>query len=274
MIHARNATEAWEMLLATIIEHGSHVSPRGQHTLEVLHQSAKFDSRYPIVTNPRRKLSKKFLTGEAVWITDGDDRVETIAPFNKRIADFSDDGKTFFGAYGPRVVDQVPYVVRALIDDPESRQAVLTLWRRDIARFKRQHGRPSKDVPCTIAMSFNVRNDHLNTHVFMRSSDAWLGVPYDFFNFTMIGAMVACGVNRHHRARIEHLGWTHWTAVSAHLYERDREGVTACLEYAHETGYADPSGPCVPMEHLRSGDWRAFRSELVAARDERRLPWT
>jgi thymidylate synthase len=96
----------------------------------------------------------------------GDDKVATISPYNGRIADFSDDGMKFFGAYGPKIIAQLPFILDKLRKDPMSRQAGLTIWR--------ESRRSPKDVPCTVAMFFSVRDGKLNNHVFMRSSDAWL----------------------------------------------------------------------------------------------------
>ena len=68
------------------------------------------------------------MAAEALWILSGDNKVETIAPYNKNIKQFSDDGIIFQGAYGPRIISQLDYVIESLRKDRESRQAVLTIW--------------------------------------------------------------------------------------------------------------------------------------------------
>ena len=222
----KNATSAWHHLLHKILSKGVECSPRGMQTKEVLHNSIAMDMNYPILHSPNRKLSFKFLAAEAYWILSGDNRVETIAPYNKNIAAFSDNGEIFAGAYGPSIQLQLPYIVNALRKDVDTRQAVLTIWKPNPAK--------SKDIPCTVTMAFNIRAGQLNCHVFMRSSDAWLGFPYDVFNFSMVAVKVASMINRTKRkadlTEIIQLGTLYWTAASSHLYEQHYDKAKHCLE--------------------------------------------
>jgi len=215
-----NFTSIWISSLADIMSYGSTVSPRGQETKEVLQRTMVVDMRRPVLDLSERKLSYTFMTAEAYWILNGDDSVEGIAPFNKHISQFSDDGKTFFGAYGPKIVGQLQYVVDKLVQDQDSRQAGLTIWRENPPE--------TKDVPCTIAVFFNIRQGKLNCNVFMRSSDVWLGVPYDVFNFSMLSHLVCCLLTAE-GVSIEP-GNLYLTAASSHLYARNFEAANACLE--------------------------------------------
>ena len=56
-----------------------------------------------------------------------------------------------------------------------------------IINIWRENPRSSKDIPCTLSLQFFLReaSDQLWLHTIatMRSNDAWLGVPYDTFNF-------------------------------------------------------------------------------------------
>lgn len=179
--------EAWAAHLWNLLINGRLSEPRGLKTLELPQATVDFNMMWPVVTFKERKLHIPFLGGEAYWILSGDDTVAGIAPYNRHIAKFSDDGERFFGAYGPKVVGQLDYVVDKLRDDPQSRQAGLTIWRENPPE--------TKDVPCTVAMFFTIREGKLNTHVFMRSSDAWLGLPYDAFNFTMVTCVILKRLN-------------------------------------------------------------------------------
>ena len=178
-------SHVWLDLLQDVLENGNYVAPRGKMTREIPQRTIVVNMRKPVLRVPDRKLSFKFMVAEAFWILSGDDRVETIAPYNANIANFSDDGERFFGAYGPKIITQLPHVVGKLRVDKDSRQAGLTIWRENPPQ--------TKDVPCTVAIFFNIRQGKLNTHVFMRSSDVWLGVPYDVFNFSMLSHLV-CGL--------------------------------------------------------------------------------
>lgn len=201
---------------------GRQVSPRGVKTLELPQHTISFDMRWPVITVPERNLHVPFLGGEAYWILSGDDTVEGIKDYNRHIGQFSDDGETFFGAYGPKVCGQFQYVVSKLMEDPQSRQAGMTIWRESPPK--------TKDVPCTIALFFNIRGGKLHAHVFMRSSDAWLGLPYDAFNFTMIAAAVVKELNRGRLPGVYiELGTQYLTMVSSHIYEQHWRLANKCL---------------------------------------------
>lgn len=246
--HTFNANSAWLGVLKLLVNGGRRIAPRGQETLEYpqVTLAARLDD--PVLTIPERSLNYRFMAAEARWILNGSDRVSEIAAYNSRIAAFSDDGERFFGAYGPPYRDQLPYVVQKLMDDPDSRQAGMTLWRP----------RPpaTKDVPCTVALFFQLRDGELNVHVFMRSSDAWLGLPYDIFNFAMLGYDVLGFVNLRRAGSLNlpplRPGTLFLTTASSHLYERDLGPARAVLK-----AYPDPMAgslrdhPRVPWERLR-----------------------
>ncbi len=225
-----NMNQAWRNLIREVLRDGREISPRGQLTKELPQRTTVVDMRQPVLLSPRRNLSYKFMAAEAYWILSGDDKVASIAPFNKNIADFSDDGEKFFGAYGPKVVTQLDYVVQSLSNDLDTRQAGLTIWRESPPK--------SKDIPCTVAIFFSVRNHRLHAHVFMRSSDCWLGVPYDVFNFSMLAHLVCAKLHAIGRRHLSP-GKLYLTAASCHLYERD-------FKAAEECAYEDlPAGPAV-----------------------------
>lgn len=215
-----HANLAWVIELLGVLESGNDVAPRGQVTKELLQQTSVIDMRRPVITLPERKLSTKFLGGESYWILSGDNRVETIAPYNKNIVNYSDDGQTFFGAYGPRIMSQLDYVVDKLKSDSDTRQAVLTIWRENPPE--------TKDVPCTVAVNFMIRDHKLNCHVYMRSNDLWLGFPYDVFNFSMLSHLVCCRLNAfvvENGGMIIEPGTLYHTASSRHIYEQHFEQV-------------------------------------------------
>ncbi len=217
-----DATLAWRQLIAEVLKAGELVAPRHLKTLELAQHTIVVDSRRPVMLEPARRLSYRFMAAEAFWILSGDDRVATIAPYNERIADYSDDGETFFGAYGPRILEQLPYVVAKLKQDPSTRQAGLTTWRANPPK--------TKDAPCTVAFFFTIRQGELRCHVFMRSSDAWLGIPYDVFNFSMLMHLVCAHLNEG-KGGDEPIvpGGLHLTAASSHLYEPQWAPARACL---------------------------------------------
>lgn len=221
---------AWLALLSDVLTRGRLSSPRGKATIEMPQRTIEYDARRCVVTVPGRKLNYKFMAAEARWILSGDDTVAGVAPWNKNIAQFSDDGERFFGAYGPKLHDQLAYVAATLANDLDSRQAGLTFWRECPPK--------TKDVPCTVAAFFRTHardasSRWADAHFFMRSSDAWLGVPYDAFNFAMILHLV-CGALRTAAAQVRGSDaafdlvprTVHLTMASSHLYEMGPDGVS------------------------------------------------
>lgn len=218
-------TSVWLTAIEDIIYNGIEVAPRGRLTRELPQRTIVVNMRQPVLRAQDRGLSYRFMAAEAFWILSGDDRVETIAPWNARIKEFSDDGERFFGAYGPKIMAQLPYIVQKLDADPDSRQAGLTIWRECPPE--------TKDVPCTVAIFFNIRQGKLNAHVFMRSSDVWLGVPYDVFNFSMLAHLV-CGLlnERYPTSMAYEPGTLYLTAASSHLYETNWADARSCLTHS------------------------------------------
>lgn len=214
----------WVYMVETAIAYGAQASPRGNDVRELYHTTFATDMAHPVLTIPGRKLSYQFMAAEAFWILTGDETVKGIAPWNKNISKFSDDGERFFGAYGPKILSQLDYVVDKLIRDPFSRQAGLTIWRENPPE--------SKDIPCTVSIFFDLRNNELNTHVFMRSSDVWLGLPYDVFNFSMLGHLVCARLNSKNfiNDTVIKPGKLFLTAANTHIYESDMDKADECIE--------------------------------------------
>jgi thymidylate synthase len=258
IIEARHGDAAWRDLLGTILTFGRAVAPRGQKTLEVLHtNNIVIDMSRPVVTSPVRKLNYRFMAAEALWILSGSNELAPLQRFIKTYDRFSDDGKTLFGAYGPRIMPQLDYVVKTLLTDRDTRQAVLTIWRESPPA--------SKDIPCTVAMSFSIRDGRLYQHVFMRSSDAWLGVPYDMFSFACVGLRIGCLYNQRRDAlrRQDPVvpGVLTISMTSSHLYETNFEAARTLL--------ASTDGPAVEPVTWRcvDSDWYDIERSLIIMRD-------
>jgi len=227
---AMSATETWHTNLRNIINGGQEVRPRGMLTREISPYMSWFDMTDPIVIAPERDLGYKFMSAEAAFILSGDNRVSTIAPYSKEISKFSDDGVTFFGSYGPRIVDQLQYVAKTLAEDLDSRQAVLEIWRPSPPK--------SKDIPCTCLIQWLIRGNKLNCIDTMRSSDTWLGWPYDSFAFSMVSLALLLRLRKAYKIDLE-LGTLTIVAGSQHLYERNFAQAEKVL---HAYAATDPVG--------------------------------
>jgi thymidylate synthase len=223
------ANNVWARLLQRILQGGDNSFPRGFKCIEVLQHTVIVNMVHPVITNQERKLNYRFMAAEAHWILTGDDRVETITPYNSKMKDFSDDGVKFFGAYGPKVMGQLDYVISKLVADPWSRQAGINIWRENPPE--------TKDVPCTVSVFFSIRSGRVNCHVFMRSSDAWLGFPYDVFNFSMLSYLVCARLNHLPRLQVDNLepGNLYLTMANSHLYQHNQVGAQDCIAWHNAT---------------------------------------
>jgi thymidylate synthase len=201
---------AWRGTFLKVLAQGHVCAPRGKKIVELDHHMICVGMHYPVLRLPQRKVNYKFMAAEALWICTGRSDVAFLDPYNPNMKNFSDDGTILAGAYGPRIFRQLAYVINKLLKDQDTRQATLTIWE--------PNPHDTKDYPCTIVMDFKIRRGKLNLHVFMRSSDIWLGLPYDVFSFTMVAVLVLNYYNAHSK-KIVGLGDLYLTAASSHLYE-------------------------------------------------------
>ena len=113
---------------------------------------------------------------EGLWMLGGRNDVEWISYYNSRMREFSDDGKTFHGAYGHRwrnhfEGDQLDEVCSILKSDPNSRRAVITMWDPDV-----DLGRDGKDLPCNVLACAQINHEgKLDLTVTCRSNDIIFG---------------------------------------------------------------------------------------------------
>jgi thymidylate synthase len=120
-----------------------------------------------------REANPYFHLYEALWMLAGCQNVSQLTYFNKRMAEFSDDGKTLPASYGWRwrnyfEVDQIEATIQNIIKNPNDRRLVIGMFdpRHDVLTQ-----RETKDVPCNISIKFRVMADRLDMIVFNRSND-------------------------------------------------------------------------------------------------------
>jgi len=191
---------------------GRKRAPRGQPTLElrdVMFHLLPAGSVGLLPSGVGRKLNLKIAALEALQLCCGVGLPELTHRVAPSLSPFAEDNGVFWGAYGDRIGGQLIDCYHKLVADPDTRQAVITLWASELDNVPRK-----RDYPCTLSLTFSLVDGHLELSVTMRSNDVWLGLPYDVFQFSALQASlanalgVALGVYTHH-------------AVSLHLYERD-----------------------------------------------------
>lgn len=165
-----------------------------------------------------RKLNRKIAAAEALQLIGGFSDPEWLCNIAPQFKRFREDGNIkggwFHGAYGVRIASyaQLDVAVERLREDVPSRQAVVTIWDPEVDTEPNH-----LDYPCTVALGFSVRNgQYLDARAVMRSNDAWLGLPYDLFQFTQL-QLSLCNVLNLLPGAYTHTAW------SMHLYEADLE---------------------------------------------------
>lgn len=169
-----------------------------------------------IVSNNAYQLDLPVAVARFVWMISGNNRLADIKFYHKPVENFSDDGIIVPGSsYGARIrqafpgIDQLRGVIEKLSSDSNSRRAAISIYQPTDAT------RDSKDVPCAFGMFFHIRNDALHTQVVMRSNNAVLLLPFNLFEFSLLGEVIAaeCGVR---------IGPLKHYAASMHVYDSSK----------------------------------------------------
>lgn len=188
--------------------------------------------------NPRRRVlfgagrdaNPFFHMVEALWMLAGRNDIKHLEYYNARVKEFSDDGETWYDAYGYRwrhpygllrapifpenAQDQLERVIRLLRTNPSNRRVVLSMWQpSDLQRVEEQPN--CKAVPCNLEVMFRVRLEprqrgqtytvrqdslltsdmQLDITVTNRSNDTIWGVlGSNYVTFSMLQEYVACSL--------------------------------------------------------------------------------
>lgn len=213
------------------------------------------------LTNPLGRLSRTegkgtifSCLGELLWYLSGSNQLDQIQYYIQDYHKYSDDGKTIFGAYGPKLFGadgQIPAVIEALQERHSTRKAVVQLF--SSSDIKASH----KDIPCTCTLQFLVREGKLSLYTSMRSNDAFKGLPHDIFAFTMLQELAA------RKLGIPMGEYGHYV-TSLHLYVDDLERVE---RFQNEGWQEKVYMPSMPEDDQSSNALRLLRHE----RELRRL---
>lgn len=229
-----NMRDGYVELVDWVRDYGSDVAPRGMKTCEI--EDATFVLNDPLDALPvgvGRDLNLAIGAAEALLLCGGISSPTLLTSVSSTFRRFLDGGD-LHGGYGRRIRDQVPRVVERLAVDPDTRQAIITIWDPAYDQVD------TRDLPCTLNFGFRVRDGKLNMSVCMRSSDLWLGLPYDVFTFTQLQCTVA------HALGLPVGTYTHH-AYSFHLYERNLGAIDKLHTFvpdvqdrAHPSGFGYP----------------------------------
>lgn len=267
------------------IESGGQTSSvgSGRRTKEVRnHQFTLPDPRDRILWNNVRLFNPFTAIARFFWMLSGSDRLKDIELYEPRVRQFSDDALSVPGSdYGRRLfmpepgLDQIKALIDRLKDDSSTRRAVAAIYAPEDAV------RDSKDIPCAFGLAFQARQGLLNVTTIMRSNAAWGLLPYNLFEFTLLGELVSV------QTGIPLGDYTH-IALSMHLYESEIAHATDASQSisADLLQPMDAMPETRPQELKRVQKWEAdlrysggalnitnYRDHITRCRDECHPYW-
>jgi thymidylate synthase len=203
---------AYLELLRTVLERGrERVDRTGVGTVGLFGAQLRFDlrDRFPLLTT--KKVHLKSIIHELLWFVRGETDVGPLqqagvtiwdewateaqcARFGRRPGDlgpiYGHQWRNFGatrrpdGSYERDGVDQLAKLLDALRKTPASRRLIVTGW----------HPREADEValpPCHTLFQFHVQDGELSCHLYQRSADLFLGVPFNIASYALLTLMVA-----------------------------------------------------------------------------------
>lgn len=213
-LELRDLRNGYVDLVDWLTGNGGPVTSRDMATIELTGVTLEFVNPTGVMLplGVGRGINTRLAAVESLQLLSGTGDVELLRRASPNYTDvLVDPAAAAYGAYGPRLREQLVELVDLLRNDPTTRRAVLSIWSLDDLTH-------NGDRPCTLTLQLLIRDDRLELIVNMRSQDVWLGVPYDAFMFTQLQWSLArdlgVGVGRY----VHHVG-------SLHVYERNLEAV-------------------------------------------------
>lgn len=188
--------KAYLELLQDIMENGTDKEDRtGTGTRSVFGRQLRFDlsKGFPLVTTKRIHL--KSVIHELLWFLSGDTNVRYLQEHGVRIwNEWADEHGDLGPVYGSqwrawkgedgRTIDQIAQVIESIRRNPDSRRHLVSAW--NVAEVDHM-----KLPPCHYAFQFYVAGGKLSCMLTMRSSDTFLGLPFNIAQYAMLTHMVA-----------------------------------------------------------------------------------
>lgn len=176
-----------------------------------------------------RKTFPKSAAAETAWFLLGEQSTVFISTYTQLWNKFVDEiGPNNFGvtaAYGYRWRthfgrDQLQLAIDALRKDPSDRRCYISAWDPSTDGCGAEN---QKNVPCPVGFSLHVQGGELHSSMALRSSDVFVGLPYDVMGHALLMDAVATelGVTP---------GIMHFTLAHAHLYEHHWEMAREALQ--------------------------------------------
>ena len=227
-------------LLADIRDNGTDRGDRtGTGTRSVFGRQLRFDldAGFPILTT--KKVHFKSVVNELIWFLSGDTNTQWLRENGVSIWDeWATDAGDLGPLYGAQWVNwptreggsinQIDYVVDCLRNRPESRRILFHAW--NVEYLPDESISPQENVeqgrmalpPCHLLYQFYVADGKLSAMLYIRSSDAFLGLPFNIASVALLVHMLAQQVDLVPGEVIVtmgdcHLYSNHWEQVATQL---------------------------------------------------------
>lgn len=215
-----------------VMMYGKEVEVRGMKTKELhpFHATVNNPTKRTLLY-PYRGNNPFGTLFETLWVLGAkDNSIEHLKDYVPRAPMFSDDGKRWRAGYPERIrayrnlvgeVDQFKYVYEKLKADPGTRQAVINLWnplQDDYNLYGIDAENPPKlkeslDFPCSLNLTFVIRDGKLDCTFYIRSNDAIYGcTAINLYEFTVMQELLAGMLD------VE-IGKFYYYINSLHIYE-------------------------------------------------------
>ena len=196
-------------LLEDILQNGEVKGDRtGTGTTSVFGRQIRHNlaNGFPLLTT--KKLHFKSIANELIWFLSGN---TNIAWLNEHGVSIWDEWATPEGELGPvygkqwtawptkdgGTINQIDYVVNTLKTNPNSRRILFHGWnpeyRPDESKSPVQNAENGLMAlpPCHLLYQFYVANGKLSSQLYIRSSDSFLGLPYNIASLALLTHMLA-----------------------------------------------------------------------------------
>jgi thymidylate synthase len=183
------------------------------------------NKRFPILLG--KKVHWKSVLAEILWVISGSTNIRDLHAFGVTIWDEWADAEGELGpVYGHQLrhwtpegtigLDQLARSIALLESDPYSRRNVVSYWNpMEIDRMALP--------PCHTLFQWFVEEDEtVSLHLYMRSCDLFLGLPFNTAGYALLIHMVAKMVGRD-------AGDLHISIGDAHIYENHIDQVNTLL---------------------------------------------
>ena len=204
-------------LLKDILANGASKGDRtGTGTLSVFGRQFRHDlsQGFPLLTT--KKLHFKSIANELIWFLSGNTNTTWLNENGVRIWD---EWATEEGDLGPvygqqwtawptkdgKSINQIDYVIDTLRHNPNSRRILFHGWNPEY--LPDESISPTENVkqgrmalpPCHLLYQFYVANGKLSAQLYIRSSDSFLGLPYNIASLALLTHMLAqqCDLQPH-----------------------------------------------------------------------------